>query len=158
MEVGYAKHGGKGCCRPEWWTCAVLAGGHVQLKWKDKYYIDVKVKEEDGTRWRLTGMYCESRWGEKENTWQALRTLCAQSDLPLGSALGVSMRSYLRIKRRVGRLGPKGAWMLFVVLWRSVVLMIWGLLVIGTHGFLGVFGTFPVLWFFSVCIKTSGSL
>ena len=40
------------------------------------------MEQEDGTKWRLTGVYGESRQGEKEKTWRLLRTLHGQSSLP----------------------------------------------------------------------------
>jgi hypothetical protein len=55
---------------------------NVSLRWKGRYHIDVDVTEENGTKWRLTGIYGESKSGEKENTWRLLRNLHAQSDLP----------------------------------------------------------------------------
>jgi exonuclease III len=54
----------------------------VSLRWKGRYHIDVDVMEENGTKWRLTGIYGESKAGEKENTWKLLRNLHEQSDLP----------------------------------------------------------------------------
>jgi hypothetical protein len=54
----------------------------VSLRWKGRYHIDVDVTEENGTKWRLTGIYGESRVGEKENTCKLLQNLHAQSDLP----------------------------------------------------------------------------
>uniref|UniRef100_A0A8R7PKG3 Endonuclease/exonuclease/phosphatase domain-containing protein n=1 Tax=Triticum urartu TaxID=4572 RepID=A0A8R7PKG3_TRIUA len=57
-------------------------GVEVNLRWKGRYHIDAEVVEDNGTRWRLTGVYGESRAGKKENTWRLLRTLYGQSDLP----------------------------------------------------------------------------
>ncbi|XP_071685251.1 uncharacterized protein [Lolium perenne] len=57
-------------------------GVNVSLRWKGRYHIDVDVQEENGTKWRLTGIYGESKAGEKENTWKLLRNLHAQSELP----------------------------------------------------------------------------
>jgi hypothetical protein len=54
----------------------------VQLRWKGRYYIDVEVVEDNGSRWRFTGIYGESKTSEKDNTWKLLRTLSAQSNLP----------------------------------------------------------------------------
>jgi hypothetical protein len=54
----------------------------VSLRWKSRYHIDVDVEEEDGKKWRLTGIYGESKAGEKDNTWRLLRTLHGQSNLP----------------------------------------------------------------------------
>jgi hypothetical protein len=55
---------------------------YVRLLWKGRYHIDVDVVEENGTKWRFTGIYSESKQGQKENTWKLLRTLHAQADLP----------------------------------------------------------------------------
>ena len=57
-------------------------GVDVQLRRKGRYHIDVDVVEDNGSRWRFTGIYGESKSGEKENTWRLLRTLQAQSNLP----------------------------------------------------------------------------
>jgi hypothetical protein len=57
-------------------------GVDVRLRWKGRYHIDVDVIEENGTKWRFTGIYGESKSGHKENTWKLLRTLHHQGDLP----------------------------------------------------------------------------
>ena len=57
-------------------------GVDVQLRWKGRYHIDVDVLEVNGRKWRFTGIYGESKSGEKENTWKLLRTLHRQNDLP----------------------------------------------------------------------------
>jgi exonuclease III len=57
-------------------------GVDVRLRWKGRYHIDVDVVEQNGTKWRFTGIYGESKQGLKENTWRLLRTLHGQSDLP----------------------------------------------------------------------------
>jgi exonuclease III len=44
----------------------------VRLRWKGRYHIDVEVVEENGTKWRFTGIYDESKQGQKENTWKLL--------------------------------------------------------------------------------------
>ena len=44
--------------------------------------IDVSVEESDGRMWRLTGVYGEPNWDNKERTYQLLRDLHAQSTLP----------------------------------------------------------------------------
>jgi hypothetical protein len=56
-------------------------GVNVTLRWRGRYHIDAVVEEENGVKWRLTGVYGESKAGEKEKTWRLLRTLHAQSDL-----------------------------------------------------------------------------
>jgi hypothetical protein len=50
----------------------------VNLRWKSRFHIDVDVEEENGRKWRLTGIYGESKAGEKETTWKLLRTLHGQ--------------------------------------------------------------------------------
>ena len=57
-------------------------GVDVRLRWKDKYFIDAVVMEENGVQWRLTGLYGESKAGEKGNTWKALKSLKGQLNLP----------------------------------------------------------------------------
>lgn len=57
-------------------------GVDVGLRWKGRYHIDVVVVGEGGSKWRLTGVYGESKAGERENTWRLLRTLHAQVNLP----------------------------------------------------------------------------
>jgi hypothetical protein len=57
-------------------------GVDVRVRWKGKYHIDVDVVESNGVKWRFTGIYGESKAGEKENTWRLLCTLQGQSDLP----------------------------------------------------------------------------
>ena len=37
---------------------------------------------DDGREWRLTGIYGEPRWEEKEKTWEALRTLHGRMHKP----------------------------------------------------------------------------
>jgi hypothetical protein len=54
----------------------------VRVRWKGRYHIDVDVVESNGVKWRFTGIYGESKAGEKENTWRLLHTLEGQSDLP----------------------------------------------------------------------------
>ena len=45
-------------------------------------YIDVKVVENPGKIWRLTGIYGEPKWEDKYKTWDKLRDLKNTSDLP----------------------------------------------------------------------------
>jgi hypothetical protein len=54
----------------------------VRLRWKGRYHIDVDVFEDNGTKWRFTGIYGESKSAQKENTWKLLRTLQHQDNLP----------------------------------------------------------------------------
>jgi hypothetical protein len=66
--------------------------GGVMLLWKKEVmiqqlfsapnYIDVKVTEGGGREWRLTGMYGEPRWQDKYKTWDKLRELKGQHNLP----------------------------------------------------------------------------
>lgn len=51
------------------------------LSWS-RYHIDSLIKEADGSAWRFTGMYGESRSEEKEKTWKLLRILQHRSTLP----------------------------------------------------------------------------
>lgn len=45
-------------------------------------HIDATVTEEDGFKWRLTGIYGESKMEKKVETWRLLRTLHMQEKLP----------------------------------------------------------------------------
>lgn len=54
----------------------------ITLKSMSENHIDVVVKEADGLKWRFTGIYGESRSEEKNNTWELLRTLKDQCNLP----------------------------------------------------------------------------
>jgi hypothetical protein len=45
-------------------------------------YIDVKILESPGKIWRLTGIYGEPRWEDKYKTWDKIRDLKANHDLP----------------------------------------------------------------------------
>jgi exonuclease III len=47
-----------------------------------RYHIDADVISEDGFKWRLTGLYGESKSGEKDKTWKLLRMLHGHSSLP----------------------------------------------------------------------------
>jgi exonuclease III len=55
---------------------------NVSLRWMGRMHIDVDVEEEDGFKWRLTGIYGEPRHDKREETCKLLRTLHQQSDLP----------------------------------------------------------------------------
>ena len=72
--------------------CEGRSGG-LAILWKNEvnlvvrpvmshYHIDVEITGDDGFVWRLTGMYRESKSGEKEKTWRLLRALHGQSALP----------------------------------------------------------------------------
>lgn len=55
-------------------------------------HIDAVVKEEDGFKWRLTGIYWESHMERKVETWRLLHRLQNRIQLPwfcLGNFNGV---------------------------------------------------------------------
>jgi hypothetical protein len=66
--------------------------GGVLLFWKreitlqqifsDPKYIDVKIIESPQRVWRLTGIYGEPRWEDKYKTWDRLRVLNGNHNLP----------------------------------------------------------------------------
>jgi hypothetical protein len=66
-------------------------GGGLALWWRDgidvsvhswcQYFIDAKITSEAGS-WRFTGIYGEPRTELTEKTWEAIRYLYAQDDLP----------------------------------------------------------------------------
>lgn len=66
--------------------------GGLALMWKDKdqtelisfsqSHIDVKVHLEDMGEWRLTGMYGEPDRSRRRNTWDLLRNLARDANLP----------------------------------------------------------------------------
>jgi hypothetical protein len=66
--------------------------GGVILLWKRELqiqqifcapkYIDVKVIETPEKIWRLTGMYGEPKWKDKFKTWDKIRELNGNSNLP----------------------------------------------------------------------------
>jgi hypothetical protein len=66
-------------------------GGGLALWWRDgidvsvrpwcQYFIDAKITSEAGS-WRFTGVYGEPRTQLREKTWEAMRYLYAQDDLP----------------------------------------------------------------------------
>jgi hypothetical protein len=45
-------------------------------------YIDVRVIEDSNKIWQLTGIYGEPRWQDKYKTWDKLRELNSQHNLP----------------------------------------------------------------------------
>jgi hypothetical protein len=47
-------------------------------------YIDVKVIESPDKVWRFTGFYGELKWEDKYKSWDKLRELNGQFNLPLG--------------------------------------------------------------------------
>jgi exonuclease III len=54
----------------------------ISLRFKMKYYIDVNVEHSHDFTWRFTGFYGEPKWQERHLTWQHLRDLHSQSNLP----------------------------------------------------------------------------
>lgn len=66
--------------------CRGKSGG-LALFWKEgipvelhnysKYHMDVEIVEDDGFKWRLTGIYGELARDKKENTWRLMRNLNA---------------------------------------------------------------------------------
>jgi len=57
-------------------------GIDVGVKSFSKYHIDSVIKEEDGSEWRFTSVYGESKCEMKDNTWEMLRTLKDLFNLP----------------------------------------------------------------------------
>jgi hypothetical protein len=66
--------------------------GGVILLWKREVvieqifsapkYIDVRVIESPGKIWRLTGIYGEPKWEDKFKTWDKIRELHQNLNLP----------------------------------------------------------------------------
>lgn len=50
----------------------------VDLHNMSQYHIDAEIAEQDGFRWRFTGIYGESHSDQKEKTWRSMRNLNAQ--------------------------------------------------------------------------------
>jgi exonuclease III len=71
--------------------CEGRSGG-LALMWKkhvdvelhnfSRNHIDVIIVEQDGFRWRFTGIYGEPTTEKKEKTWKLLRVLHQQLNLP----------------------------------------------------------------------------
>jgi exonuclease III len=65
--------------------------GGLAMWWRDgidvavrpwcQYYIDAEIKTEVGS-WRVTGIYGEPRAELRDKTWEVIRYLCSQDDLP----------------------------------------------------------------------------
>jgi hypothetical protein len=51
---------------------------NVSLQSVGRRHIDVDVTDEDGSVWRMTGVYGESEAGRKKETWKTLTTLNQQ--------------------------------------------------------------------------------
>ena len=54
----------------------------IQQIYSAPKYIDVEVIESSEKRWRLTGIYGEPRWEDKYKTWDKIREIKNNSDLP----------------------------------------------------------------------------
>ena len=52
----------------------------IQCKGISQYFIDVVIRGSED--WRLTGIYGEPRWDHKHLTWEALRDLHGNMNLP----------------------------------------------------------------------------
>ena len=50
-------------------------GIDVQMRSYGRRHIDVNIKEEDGSEWRLSGVYGESVTDRKKDTWRTLKNL-----------------------------------------------------------------------------------
>jgi exonuclease III len=72
--------------------CVGQSGGLV-LFWRNgfninllgmpsRYHIDIEIREDDGFKWRFTGLYGEPKQAERDKTWRLLRTLKNHSSLP----------------------------------------------------------------------------
>ena len=55
---------------------------NIELHNYSRYHIDVEVVENDGSRWKFTGIYGEPARDKKWKTWRLLRILNQQLDLP----------------------------------------------------------------------------
>ena len=56
-------------------------GINLSLRWKGRMHIDMTVTEDDGFKWRLTGVYDDPK--EKAETWRLLRILQKSRETPL---------------------------------------------------------------------------
>lgn len=56
-------------------------GLNVELRNFSRFHMDLEIKEEDGFKWRFTGMYGEPRTEKKHLTWKLLRILHNQASL-----------------------------------------------------------------------------
>ncbi|XP_074322878.1 uncharacterized protein LOC141659850 [Apium graveolens] len=54
----------------------------VQLRSLSKYHIDVEISMEGKDKWRLTGIYGEPDRTQRRKTWELLRNLARDSNLP----------------------------------------------------------------------------
>jgi hypothetical protein len=75
-EIGNGKHGGGGGSRQRGGIAVLWRKGiHVVLQNYSQNHINVHVVEDDGFRWRFTGVYGESKEERKYITWGRLRQL-----------------------------------------------------------------------------------
>jgi exonuclease III len=54
----------------------------VGVKSFSKYHIDSVIQEEDGLKWRFTGIYGEPKSEDRDNTWETLHYLNHQFQMP----------------------------------------------------------------------------
>jgi hypothetical protein len=55
---------------------------NIQLLFSAPNYIDVQIQERPDKIWHLTGVYGEPRWEDKYKTWDRIRELHSQHNLP----------------------------------------------------------------------------
>lgn len=60
------------------WKCS----GDVKLISMSRYHIDVEVSSNNASTWRLTGLYGEPVRAERHKTWDLLRNLSRDANLP----------------------------------------------------------------------------
>jgi hypothetical protein len=105
----------------------------VQQLFSAPNYIDIKILENDGREWRLTGMYGEPRWQDKYETWDKLRELNAQYDLPW-VIIGDFNEIMFSVKKMVEILDRKGICRRSEIHFVTAILMIWVSLVTSILG------------------------
>jgi hypothetical protein len=74
---------------------------NIDLLFSAPNYIDVRIVENPGKIWRLTGIYGEPRWEDKYKTWDTLRDLNNSSELPW-VVLGDFNEILFHMKKREG--------------------------------------------------------
>ena len=67
-------------------------GINVTVRWMGRMHIDAIVEEEDGYKWRLTGIYGESHTDKKVETWRLFFALYITKSSFRGSVLVILMR------------------------------------------------------------------
>jgi hypothetical protein len=55
---------------------------NIQQLFSTPNYMDVQIQERPDKIWRLTGVYGEPRWEDKYKTWDRIRELHSQHNLP----------------------------------------------------------------------------